>query len=165
MPAPKPFTVVLLLAVFACLALYVLGVGLGATDSSRAGRSSMSKEERQRLRERFIHPRPVKEEELKTDCPLTSGVLTVAQGRSCRVSIAEAGARGRTVEVAPAGPGSGGVSLEFTPTSKPALPVSEELLKGPKKLDVMKEGAELVFTCRNAVSGGGQPGLCQVRLR
>ena len=165
MEAPKPFTVVLLLAVFACIALYVLGVGLGATDNSRAGRSSMSKEERQQLRDRFIRPRPVKAEELKADCPLTGGVLSVELGKACRVTIAEAGARGRTVEVAPAGPGSGGVSFEFIPKSQPALPVTEALLKEPKKLDVMKEGAELVVTCRNALSGGGQPGLCQVRLR
>jgi hypothetical protein len=61
------------------------------------------------------------------------------------------------VEVAPT---SGGVSFEFTPKSKPALPVSEDLLKEPKKLDVMKEGAELVITCR---SGG--PALCRVLLR
>jgi hypothetical protein len=59
MPAPKPSTVVLLLVAFACIALYVLGVGLGATDNSSAGRPSMSKEERQRLRDRFIKPRPV----------------------------------------------------------------------------------------------------------
>ncbi len=158
MPAPKPFTVVLILAVFACAALYVLGVGLGATDNSRAGGTSMSKEERQRLRDRFIKPRPVKPEELQADCPLASGVLTVAQGKPCRVTIQEAGARGRTVEVAPA---SGGVSVNFTPKSKPALPVSEDPLKGPKKLDVMKEGGELVITCRSAVSGGP----CQVRLQ
>jgi hypothetical protein len=161
MPAPKPSTVVLLLAVFACLALYVLGVGLGVTDNSSAGRPSMSKEERQRLRARFIKPRPVKAEELKTDCALSSGVLSVEQGRSCRVTIQEAGARARTVEVAPS---SGGVSFEFTPKSKPALPVSEDLLKGPKKLDVMKEGAELIITCRSAESGGG-PALCRVLLR
>lgn len=162
MPAPKPGTVVLILAVFACIALYVLGVGLGATDSSRAGRSSLSKEERLRWRERFIRPRPVKTEELQADCPLSSGVLTVEQGRACRVTIAEAGARGRTVEVLPV---AGGVSLDFTPKGQPALPVSEPLLKQPQKLDVMKEGAELVLTCRNASAAGGQPGHCQVRLR
>ena len=165
MPAPKPLTVVLLLAVFACIALYVLGAGLGATDNSREGRSSMSKEERLRLRDRFIRPRPVKAEELKADCPLANGVLTVAQGQACRVTIAEASARGRTVEVSPASPSSGVVSLEFTPKSQPALPVSEKLLTAPKKLDVMKEGAELAVTCRSPGSGGGQPGLCQVRLR
>jgi hypothetical protein len=158
MPAPKPSTVVLILALFACVALYVLGVGLGATDNSGEGRTSMSKEERLRLRDRFIKPRPVKAEELQADCPLASGVLTVQQGRACRVIIQEAGARGRTVEVAPA---SGGVSMNFTPKSKPALPVSEDSLTGPKKLDVMKEGGELLITCRSAVSGGS----CQVRLR
>jgi hypothetical protein len=165
MAAPKPSTVVLLLAVFACIALYVLGVGLGATDNSRAGRPSMSKEERGRLRDRFVKPRAVKAEELRTDCPFSQGVLTVEAGNACRVTVAEGGARPRTVEVAPAGPGSGGVSLEFTPKSKPGLPVSEELLREPKKLDVMEEGAELVLTCRNTISGGGQPGRCQVRLR
>ena len=165
MPAPKPFTVVLILAVFACVALYVLGVGLGATDNSRAGQTSMSKEERQRLRDRFIKPRPVKAEELKTDCPLTNGVLTVEGGKTCEVAIAEAGARGRTVEVAPAGPGAGGVSFELAPEDKRALPVSEDLLREPRKLDVMQKGAKLFITCRNAISGGGQPGRCQVRLR
>lgn len=162
MPSPKPGTVVLILAVFACVALYGLGVGLGATDRSGASRASLSKEERLRWRERFIHPRPVKTEELQADCPLTRGVLTVEQGRACRVTIAEAGARGRTVEVLPV---SGGVSLDFTPQGKPALPVSEALLSQPQKLDVMKEGGELVLTCRNASAGGGQPGHCQVRLR
>lgn len=157
MPAPKPSTVVLILAVFACVALYVLGLGLGATDHSRAGRLSISKEERQRLRDRFIRPRPVKTDELRADCPLASGVLTLEQGRTCTVTIEEAGARGRTVEVAPA---SGGVSLRFTPNDKPALPVSEDLLKEPKKLDVMKKGAELTLTCVAAGSGG----RCQVRL-
>lgn len=160
MPAPKPFTVVLILAVFACVALYVLGVGLGVTDTSRSGRPSMSKEERQRLRERFIRPRPVNAEELQADCPLSQGVLTVQAGRSCRVTIAEAGALGRTLAVAPLGPGSGSVSFEFTPKSKPSLPVSEDLLREPRKLDVMKEGGELVLTCRSAGTGG----RCQVRL-
>lgn len=158
MPAPKPSSVVLILAVFAIVALYVLGVGLGATDNSRAGRSSMSTEERQRLRDRFIKPRPVKAEELKAECPMASGVLTVAQGSACRVTIEEAGARGRTVEVVPA---AGSVALKFTPKSKPGLPVSEDPLKGSKKLDVMKEGGELLLTCRIAVSGGA----CQIRLQ
>ena len=85
MPAPKASTVVLILAVFACVAFYVLGVGLGATDDSRAGRSSMSKEERLRLRDRFIRPRPVKTEELRAECPMASGVLTVAPRWSVRL--------------------------------------------------------------------------------
>jgi hypothetical protein len=162
MTAPKPFTVVLILAVFACVALYVLGVGLGTTDNSQAGKPSMSKEERQRLRDRFIKPRPVKAEELKADCPLINSVLTVEEGRSCRVTIAEAAAQGRTVELAPVG---GGVSFEFKQTSKPSLPLSEALLKGPRKLDVMKEGADLVITCRNGSSGAPLPGRCQVRVQ
>src|SRR4051812_32294191 len=112
MPAPKPLTVVLVLAVFACVALYVLGVGLGATDTSQAERSSTSKQERQSLRDRFIHPHPVKPEELKADCPLAGGVLTVAPGVPCRVTIAEGG-MARTVEVLTVGPGI--VAMQFTP--------------------------------------------------
>jgi hypothetical protein len=165
MAAPKPSTVLLILAVFACVALYVLGVGLGATDNSRAGRASMSKEERGRLRERFLEPRPVKPEELRADCPLSNGVLLFEQGRACRVAIAEAGARARTVEVALAGAGAGGVSLEFTPKAEPALPISVDRLAEPRKLDVPDKGAELILTCRSALGGGGQPGRCQVRLR
>jgi len=165
MPAPKPFTVVLILAVFACVALYVLGVGLGATDNSRAGQSPMSKEERQRLRDRFIKPRPVKEEELTADCPLGQGVLIVDAGKTCEVTIAKAGALGRTVEVAPAGPGAGGFSFRFVPEEERALPVSEDLLREPRELDVTRKGAWLFITCRNAISGGGQPGRCRVRLR
>ncbi|MFL5345381.1 MAG: hypothetical protein ACJ8AT_11335 [Hyalangium sp.] len=158
MPEIKPSTVVLILAVFACVALYVLGLGLGATDNFRAGRTSTLTAEFQRLRDRFMKPRPVKPEELQADCTLTSGVLAVPQGSSCRVTIKEAGARGRTVEVAPA---SGSVSLNFTPKTQPGLPVSEDPLKGSKKLDVMKEGGELNIKCLSAVSGG----LCQVRLQ
>jgi hypothetical protein len=165
MAAPKPFTVVLLLAVFACVAFYVLGVGLGVTDTSQAGRPSLSKAERERLRERLLKPRPVKPEELQADCPLSSGVLLIELGRSCKVGISEAGARARTVEVALAGPGAGGVSLEFMSKAKPSLPVSVERLGEPRNLDVPREGAELTLTCRSAVSGGGQPGRCRVRLR
>jgi hypothetical protein len=158
MPAPKPLTVVLILAVFAIVALYVLGLGLGATDNSRAGRSPMSPEERTRWRERFIKPRPVKAEEVKADCPFASGVLSVEPGRVCRVIIEETGARARTVEVSRVGAGT--VGLEFTPKSKPALPLSEDNLTGSRKLDVAKEGAELVVSCGAA---GGQ--RCQVRLQ
>ena len=156
MPAPKPLTVVLILAIFAIVALYVLGVGLGATDNSGPGGTTMSKEELGRLRERFIKPRPVKAEELKANCPLSGGVLSVAQGSSCRVSIDEAGARARTVEVVLS---AGTVSLEFTPKSTHALPLPKKPLTKPRKLDVDKEGAELVVTC----APGGQS--CQVRLQ
>ncbi|MDY7227256.1 hypothetical protein [Hyalangium rubrum] len=160
MAAPKPFTVVLILAVFACIALYVLGVGLGATDNSKQGRSSMSKQERAKLRERFFPPRAVKAEELQADCPLANGVLSVVQGRACRVSIAEGGARARTLEVVLVG--AGAVALEFTPKGKPALPISVDRLTEPRKLDVMKEGAELVVTCRSP-GAGSTP--CQVKLQ
>lgn len=158
MPEIKPSTVVLILAVFACVALYVLGLGLSATDSFRAGHTASLTAQFQRLRDRFMKPRPVKPEELQASCTLASGKLIVQQGSSCRVTIQEAGARGRTVEVTPA---SGIVSLNFTPKTKPGLPVSEAPLKGPKKLDVMKEGGELVLACGS--TGGAAP--CQVLLR
>lgn len=163
MAAPKPSTVVLLLAVFACVALYVLGLGLGATDRARPGRPSMSQQERQRLRERFIRPRPVQAEALSADCPLSDGVLSVQAGSTCRVEIAEAGGRLRTLEVAPEEPGS--LALRFTPRGRPALPRSEERLREPVQLDVSGEGAELALTCRGAPSGGAQPGRCRARLR
>ncbi len=156
MSAPKPITVVLILAVFAIVALYVLGGGLGATDNTRSGRSPLSPEERTRWRERLMKPRPVKAEEVKAGCPFAGGVLSVEPGQSCRVTIEETGARARTVEVARAGGGT--VSLAFTPKSKPALPLLVASLTGARKLDVAKEGAELVLTC------AGTGPRCQVRL-
>jgi hypothetical protein len=158
MPAPKPITVVLLLVVFAIVALYVLGLGLGATDNSNSKSSPLTPEERGRWRERLIKPRPVKAEEVKADCPFSSGVLSVEPGRSCRVSIEETGARARSVEVVRVGAGT--VGFAFTPKSKPALPLSVNNLTGSRKLDVAKEGAELVVSCAPV---GGQ--RCQVRLQ
>jgi len=157
MPAPKPSTVVLILVVFAIVALYVLGLGLGATDNTRSKSSPLTPEERGRWRERLIKPRPVKAEEVNADCPFSSGVLSVEPGRPCRVSIEEAGARARTVEVVRLG---GSVGFAFTPKSKPALPLSVSNLTGSRKLDVAKEGAELVVSC---AAVGGQ--RCQVRLQ
>jgi hypothetical protein len=157
MPAPKPITVVLILLLFAIVALYVLGVGLGAADNSGSGRTTMSKQELAQLRERFIKPRPVKAEELTASCPLSGGVLSVAQGGSCQVSIEEAGARARTMEVKPV---AGSLTLAFTPKSKHALELPVKPLTSARKLDVDKEGAKLVLTCSAA---GEQP--CQVRLQ
>jgi hypothetical protein len=156
MSAPKPITVVLILAVFAIVALYVLGLGLGATDNSGSGRSPLSPEERTRWRERLMKPRPVKAEEVKASCPFAGGVLSVEPGQSCRVTIEETGARARTVELARVGAGI--VAFAFTPKSKPALPLSVANLTGSRKLDVAKEGAELVVTC------AGTGPRCQVRL-
>lgn len=155
MPAPKPITVVLILVLFAIVALYVLGLGLGATDNSPPGRATMSKEELARLRERFIQPRPVKAEELSAGCPFSGGVLTLPQGSSCQVSIEEAGARARTLELVPV---AGSLTLAFTPKSQHALSLPVRPLSGARKLEVDKEGAELVVAC-----SGGQG--CQVRLR
>jgi len=158
MSAPKPFTVVLILVVFAIVALYVLGLGLGVTDNTRSNRSPLSPEERGQWRERLIKPRPVKTEEVKADCPFVSGVLSVEPGRQCRVSIEETGARARTVEVVRVG--AGAVGFAFTPKSQPSLPQSVANLTGSRKLDVAKEGAELVVSC---AAVGGQ--RCQVRLQ
>jgi hypothetical protein len=158
MPAPKPITVVLILVVFAIAALYVLGLGLGATDNTSSKSSPLTKDEQSRWRERLIKPRPVKAEEVKADCPFSSGVLSVEPGRPCRVSIEETGARARTVEIVRTG--AGAVGFAFTPKSKPALPLKVDNLSGSQKLDVAKEGAELVVSC---AAVGGQ--RCQVRLR
>ncbi|HEX8705917.1 MAG TPA: hypothetical protein VF815_44185 [Myxococcaceae bacterium] len=159
MSAPKPITVVLILAVFAIIALYVLGLGLGATDDTRSGRSPMSPAERSQWRNRLMKPRPVKVEEVRADCPFAGGVLSVEPGRPCRVTIEETGARARIVEVVRVG-GAGTVGIAFTPKSKPALPLSVDNLTGARKLDVAKEGAELVVSC---AAVGGQ--RCQVRLQ
>jgi hypothetical protein len=103
MAQPKPSTVVLILAVFACVALYVLGVGLDAQDRSAGGRPTMSKQEREALRERILgKPRPVEPEALKaTGCEVSGGVVRVSPARECWLDISESGTRLRAVEVEP----------------------------------------------------------------
>lgn len=165
MPELKPSTVVLILAVVLVVAVYVLGVGLGATDRSESRRQpAVTAEERQRWRERFLKPRPVEAEELSvregSSCKLAGQELSVTQGQTCRLVVAEDGLRGRTLEVVPQG---ALVSLDYTPAKGPALPVSEDNFGDAKRFDVMGEGGELEVRCVRSLTGS--PALCRVLLR
>jgi hypothetical protein len=166
MPQPKPSTILLILAVFACVALYVLGMGLGAQDkSSRGGqaRNPVSKEERERLRERFVKPRPVAAEDLRaTNCALSDDTVRVRVGSKplCEVDIAESGARVRTVNVEPL---SGSrVHVKLTPKGGPAVVATLDNLGERRGLDVPAEGATLTLTCTQPV---GNTLECPVKLR
>jgi hypothetical protein len=161
MAQPKPSTILLILAVFACVAMYVLGAGLGAQDRSSKGSNPMSKQERERWRERFVKPRPVAEEDLKTTgCVLSEGTVRVARGLPCRVDIAKAGARVRTVNVEPLSGSQVDVRLE--PKGGPAVPASIDGLGERRGLDVPEEGATLSLTCTRGV---GNTSECPVKLR
>ncbi len=161
MSQPKPSTIVLILAVFACVALYVLGAGLGAQDRSAKGSNPISKEDRERWRERFVKPKPVAEEDLKTTgCVLSEGTVRVARGLACRVDIAKAGARVRTVNVEPLSGSQVDVRLE--PKGGPAVPATIDGLDERRGLDVPGEGATLSLTCGRAA---GNTAECPVKLR
>lgn len=162
MPQPRPATVVLLLAVFACVALYVLGVGLGAQDRSSGGRSPLSKEERQSLRERlFGKPSPVEPDALEArGCLLSGEVVRVSPARECQVEVAKSGTRLRTLAVEPL-TGSR-VDARLEPGGKPAVAASFEDLGKREELDVPREGAALSLRCTRPV---GTPPECLVRLR
>jgi hypothetical protein len=161
MEQPKPSTLLLILAVFACVALYVLGAGLGAQDRSSKGANPTSKQERARWRERFVKPRPVAEEDLKTTgCVLSEGAVRVARGLACRVDIAKSGARVRTVNVEPLSGSQVDVRLE--PKGGPAIPATIDGLGERRGLDVPGEGATLSLTCTRAV---GNTTECPVKLR
>ncbi len=164
MPQPKPSTILLILAVFACVALYVLGMGLGLQDKSSrdgGGRNPVSKEERERLRERFVKPRPVADEDLRaTGCALSDGTVRVSRGRACQVDIAKSGARVRTVNVEPLSGSRVDVKLE--PKGGPAVPASLDDLGERRGFDVPEEGATLSLTCTQPV---GNTFECPVKLR
>ncbi|KFA89002.1 hypothetical protein [Archangium violaceum] len=161
MSQPKPSTVLLILAVVACVALYVLGVGLGAQVRSPGGGSSVSQEERVRWRERFIKPPRVAEEDLSaTDCTLTGGTVRVVRGRECQVAIARSDERVRTVNVEPL---SGSrVDVRLVPVGGAAVPARLEGVDERRELDVPEEGATLTLTCTVAARNTSE---CPVRLR
>lgn len=162
MSQPKPSTIVLILAIFACVALYVLGVGLGAQDtSSKKGGNPVSREERQRWRERFVKPKPVAEKDLKaTGCVLSDGTARVGRGLTCQVDVAKAGARVRTVNVEPLAGSRVNVRLE--PKGGPSVPAKADNLGERKELDVPEEGATLSLQCTQTVGNAPE---CQVKLR
>jgi hypothetical protein len=158
MAAPKPFTVVLILAVFACLALYVLGVGLGAQQGSSGGLSLDVKAQRARLRERFGKAPAVKDSELKAaGCALSERTARLAQGQTCQVDIAEAGTRLRRLELEPLAGSQ--VTVRLEPKGGPAVPSTLKSVSKRRELEVPGEGAVLRLTCTLPVSGA-----CTVRL-
>ena len=157
MPELKPIHAVLILAIIAIVALYVLGVGLGATsDSPRAVDPAASAE---RLKERFLNPRPVTAEELATTCPFEDGALAVSRGAPCAVDVKASDARSRSMELVPRSPSS--VKVEWVPRGKPSVPATFNTLDEAKELDVTKEGADLRVTC--LVPASSLP-FCELRL-
>ncbi|MFP2929005.1 hypothetical protein ACLESO_28160 [Pyxidicoccus sp. 3LG] len=157
MPELKPIHVVLLLAVMAIVALYVLGVGLGATSKSPAQSNPM--ETASKLRERFLKPRAVTAEELATACPFKDGVLTVATAATCVVEVKTSDTRTRSLELIPQPPST--VKVELLPKGKPSVPATIKSLEESRKVDVSEEGAELKVTCRQPKPALS---LCELRL-
>lgn len=157
MPELKPIHAVLILAIFAIVALYVLGVGLGAT--GKAPGAVDPAEEGQKLKARFLKPREMKEEELATACPFKDGVLSVPLAAACAVDVKASDSRSRSLELTPRPASS--VKVEWTPRGKPSVPATFDTLDEAKKLDVTREGADLKVTCR-----APPPSLpaCELRL-
>lgn len=143
MPELKPIHVVLILAIVAIVALYALGVGLGATDKS--SRRERPADRAQALRERFMKPRPVTAEELVTDCSLEDGVLSMPRGAVCDVDVKASETRMRSLELAHQPTSM--VRVEVTPRGKPSVPAKFNPLKESKTLDITEEGADLKVTC------------------
>jgi hypothetical protein len=143
MPELKPIHAVLILAIIAIVALYVLGVGLGATSDSP--RAVSPAETAERLKERFLKPRPVTAEDLATACPFEDGALAVTRGATCTVDVKESDTRSRSMELVPRSPSS--VKVEWVPRGKPSVPATFNTLDEAKKLDVTKEGVDLKVTC------------------
>jgi hypothetical protein len=145
MPELKPIHAVLLLGVAAIVALYILGVGLGAT--SESPRKTSPSERGQQLRERFLKPRAVAAEDVATGCAFKNGILSMRGGATCEVDVKAADAKVRSlllerVEEVPAP-----MKVEVTPRGKPSVPATFDPLKESKTLDVMEEGAALKVTC------------------
>ncbi|NTX03431.1 MULTISPECIES: hypothetical protein [Myxococcus] len=158
MPELKPLHVVLILAIVAIVALYVLGVGLGAKDES--SRRESPTQSAQELRERFIKPEPVDATELAATCAFQEGVLVLPSGGSCRVDVKASDTRMRSLEVVPRPLSVVRVSLASR--GKPSVPAKFDPLKEAKKLDVAKEGADLEVTC---LSAPPQRPICELGLR
>lgn len=159
MPELKPIHVVLILAAFACVALYVLGVGLGATDpTAEGGKPAFTPEELGRLRERFFKPRPVAPEELASEtCVLNGATLLVPAGGLCEVKVLESKSRARRLQVEPQ---RGAVDVTFLSLSRPSVPAKVEGLAKPRAFDVAREGGTLRLVCPSAFAP-----TCVVALR
>ncbi|MCP3141702.1 hypothetical protein [Pyxidicoccus xibeiensis] len=156
MPELKPIHAVLILAIIAIVALYVLGVGFGATSEPPDRVKPM--ETAQQLRARFLKPRPVTAKELATNCIFSNGVLTVQRGASCQVDVKASDTRVRSLELA--FPSGTVVKVEVEPRAKRSVPATFDPLKESRKLDVTEEGADLEVTCLMST----QTQACALRL-
>ncbi|QSQ23062.1 hypothetical protein JY651_49610 [Pyxidicoccus parkwayensis] len=143
MPELKPIHAVLILVLIAIAALYVLGVGLGATGKSPSAIDPM--EEARTLKARFLKPRPVKAEELATACSFTDGALAVPRAATCTVDVKASDTRSRSLGLTPRGASS--VKVEWVPRGRPSVPATFNTLDEAKTLDVTQEGADLKVTC------------------
>ncbi|MBM7116789.1 hypothetical protein [Archangium primigenium] len=153
----KPVTVLLLLGVFACVTLSLLGVGLGA----RGGGPPLSPEARERWRERLLRPGPVARADMAvTGCGRTGDTVRVEPGRPCQLEIARAGARVRTLELEPLSGGRVDVRLE--PHEGPALPATVKDVTGRRGFDIPGAGARVRLTCTRPVAATAE---CPVSLR
>jgi hypothetical protein len=161
MPEPKPIHVVLILAIVAIVALYALGVGLGATgDSPRQVKPAQTG---QTLRERFLKPRAVTVEELTvgTGCTLTKGILSLRGAASCEVDVKASDTRVRSLALELIPELGAPMRVEVTPRGKPSVPATFNPLKESRTLDVTEEGAGLRVTC---VAPPQQMPGCALRL-
>lgn len=162
MPQPKASTIVLLLALFACVALYVLGVGLGVQDETPSGESGMSEQERKNLRTRIFGAPPSVAPGALTatsGCVLSGGRVQVVPRSPCVVAVAESDERLRTLEVEPLGGSVVDLRLEFKGRVPVAIPVDE--LDEAQEFNVLGSGATVTLECRTPSAVGG----CPVRLR
>jgi hypothetical protein len=163
MPQPKPSTVLLILALFFCVALYVLGVGLGAQDKTSSEDSGMSEQERKDLRTRlFGEPSSVTPGALKAKagCSLFGDLVQVSreQGIRCVVDIAESDERLRTLKVEPQG--GSVLKLELEMKGRAPVTITVEELKDSQEFNLLGAGATVTLECKTPVALGG----CPVRL-
>ncbi|MBZ4419334.1 hypothetical protein [Myxococcus sp. RHSTA-1-4] len=147
MPELKPIHAVLILVIVAIVALYVLGVGFGAT--SESPRRTKPSETAQKLRERFVKPRAVTAEELDvgTGCTFTKGILSLRGAASCQVDVKASDTKVRSLSLELIPEVAAPMKVELTPRGKPSVPATFDPLKESKAVDVMEEGAGLKVTC------------------
>lgn len=144
MSAPKPATILLILALVALVALFVVGVVLGADDTRRPP----SPEERAKLGERLLGSAPpvtAGELSFAGGCGGTTLKPTIAAKGTCRLQIA-AGKSSRALVVRT----RDRMHLVFTPNGEPRVPIDVTLKLGKDNkadLSVSKDGAVLALTC------------------
>jgi len=158
MAAPKPAVLLLLLAVFALLAFFVLGVGLGAGD-----KPPPSREEKLAWRDKlFGAPSPVlpAELELKPPCAGTPALSRVPAGESCQIQVGSAKARLRKLTAT----SRDVVRLVYTSNGRVHTPIQVRLEGGSQRkaeLTVQNAGGVLELSCEHPTSPLG----CLVSLQ